>query len=168
MKSGGDEVVITIKLADVPDCSVTVRRSDEISTAELYSVLKLRTDVFFLEQNIDETELDWRDLEPTTVHYVIFDGRDAIACLRVLVDAEPEHRDARHVIGRVVVRDDHRGEGLASLLLERALHDHGDQPILLHAQEYIAGLYAKHGFEAFGEPYIEAGIPHVSMYRAAE
>ena len=82
MKSGGDEVVITIKLADVPECSVTVRRSGEISTAELYSVLKLRTDVFFLEQNIDETELDWRDLEPTTVHYFVLDGRDAIACLR--------------------------------------------------------------------------------------
>lgn len=142
-----------------------VRRSGEISTAELYSVLKLRTDVFFLEQHIDETELDWRDLEPETVHYVILDDAGAAACLRVLLDAEPEHRDARRVIGRVVVRADRRGEGLASRLLERAIADAGAEALLLHAQEYVAPLYAKHGFVAFGEVYAEAGIPHVSMYR---
>jgi ElaA protein len=38
--------------------------------------------------------------------------------------------------------------------------------MLLHSQEYIAPLYAKFGFESFGESYIEAGIPHISMYRA--
>lgn len=129
-------------------------------------MLKLRTDVFFLEQHIDETELDWRDLEPETLHYVALEGRDAIACLRVLVDAVPEYSDARHVIGRVVVRADRRGRGLADALLERAVADAGGVPMLLHAQEYVAGLYARHGFVAVGEGYLEAGIPHVSMYRA--
>lgn len=146
---------------------MTVRRSDELSTDELYAVLKLRTDVFFLEQHVDEEELDWRDLEPTTVHYFVLEGRDAVACLRVLVDDEPEHRDARHIVGRVVVHSDHRGKGLARDLLARALEDFGDQPMLLHAQEYIAPLYASHGFVAFGEVYEEAGIPHLSMYREA-
>ncbi|NYF09892.1 ElaA protein [Leifsonia sp. AK011] len=145
-----------------------VRRSDEISTAELYAVLKLRTDVFFLEQHVDEEELDWRDLEPTTVHYFSLDGRDAVACLRVLVDEVPEHRDARHLVGRVVVRADYRGRGLAGALLERALEDFGEHPMLLHAQEYIAPLYAKHGFVAFGEVYEEAGIQHLSMYREGQ
>jgi len=144
---------------------VIVRRSDEISTAELYAVLKLRTDVFLLEQHVDEEELDWRDLEPTTVHYFALEGRDAIACLRVLVDEEPEHRDARHLVGRVVVSSAHRGKGLAHSLLARALEDFGDNAMLLHAQEYIAPLYASHGFVAFGEVYEEAGIPHLSMYR---
>ena len=142
-----------------------VRRSNEISTAELYAVLKLRTDVFLLEQHVDEEELDWRDLEPTTVHYFILDGRDAIACLRVLVDETPEHRDARHIVGRVVVSSDHRGKGLAHALFERMLEDFGGEPLLLHAQEYIAPLYASHGFVAFGDVYEEAGIPHLSMYR---
>lgn len=129
-------------------------------------MLKLRTDVFFLEQHIDEEELDWRDLEPTTVHYFVLDGAgDAIACLRVLWDAEPEHLDAHRIIGRVVTRADHRGEGLASALLERAITDFGSVGMLLHAQEYVAPLYARYGFEAFGEVYQEAGIPHVSMYR---
>ena len=146
--------------------SVTVRRSDELSTDELYAVLKLRTDVFFLEQHVDEEELDWRDLEPTTVHYFVLEGRDAVACLRVLVDEVPEHRDARHLVGRVVVHADHRGKGLAQALLARALEDFGHEPMLLHAQEYIAPLYARHRFVAFGDVYEEGGLPHLSMYRA--
>lgn len=142
-----------------------MRSTAELSTAELYAVLKLRTDVFFLEQHIDETELDWRDLEPETRHYMVFEGRDAVACLRVLVDPVPEYADARVVIGRVVVREDRRGRGLADALLARAVEDAGDAAMLLHAQEYAMGLYARHGFVPFGEGYREAGIPHVSMYR---
>lgn len=149
------------------DCSIVARPWSDLTTAELYSFLKLRTDVFFVEQKIDEEELDYRDLEPTTMHYWIAnDAHHAIAYLRVLLDPEPEHRDARRVIGRVVVRADHRGEGLAQQLIARAIEDFASEPMLLHAQEYIAPLYAKFGFEAFGEVYLEAGIPHLSMYRA--
>lgn len=144
------------------------RRSAELSLAELYAILKLRTDVFFLEQHIDEEELDWRDLEPETVHYFALDESGAaVACLRLLRDAEPEHGDAHVVVGRVVTRADRRGEGLASRLLDAAIADAGAEPMLLHAQSYVAPLYARHGFVAFGEEYEEAGIPHVSMYRAA-
>ena len=150
------------------DCSVLIKSWSELTTTELYSILKLRTDVFFIEQKIDEEELDYRDLEPTTIHYWIEDaaGR-AIAYLRVLRDGVPAHLDARHLIGRVVVRADHRGEGLAQQLLTAALDGLEGEAVLLHAQQYIAPLYAKAGFEAFGETYFEAGIQHISMYRAA-
>ena len=63
-------------------------------------------------------------------------------------------------------RSDRRGEGLAQVLMSHAIEDYGSEPLLLHAQEYIAPLYVKFGFEPFGEVYVEAGIPHVSMYRA--
>jgi ElaA protein len=150
------------------DCSVLIKSWSELTTTELYSILKLRTDVFFIEQKIDEEELDYRDLEPTTIHYWIEDaaGR-AIAYLRVLRDDAPAHLDACHLIGRVVVRADHRGEGLAQQLLTAALAGLKGEAVLLHAQQYIAPLYAKAGFEAFGEMYVEAGIQHISMYRAA-
>ncbi len=152
----------------MPDCSVLIKSWSELTTTELYSILKLRTDVFFIEQKIDEEELDYRDLEPTTIHYWIEDaaGR-AIAYLRVLRDDVPTHLDARHLIGRVVVRADHRGKGLAQQLLTAALAGLDGEAVLLHAQQYIAPLYAKAGFEAFGETYLEAGIHHISMYRAA-
>ena len=71
------------------------------------------------------------------------------------------------IIGRVVVRADRRGEGLAQVLLAQALEDIAGHAVLLHAQEYVAPLYAKFGFVAFGEPYDEATIMHISMYRAA-
>ena len=139
-----------------------------LTTSELYSFIKLRTDVFYVEQKVDEEELDYRDLEPTTLHFWIADdaGR-AVAYLRVIEDAEPSHLDARRLIGRVVVRADHRGQGLAQKLIAAVLDEFGHEAMLLHAQTYIAPLYAKAGFVAFGDEYVEAGIPHISMYRAA-
>lgn len=145
-----------------------VQRSwSELSTAELYSILKVRTDVFLTEQRVEDIELDDRDQEPTTEHFFVADERGVAAYARVLVDPEPEHLDARIVVGRVVTRADRRGEGLAHRVVQAAVAAHEHEAQLLHAQDYVQGLYARSGFVAFGEPYREAGIPHVSMYRAA-
>ena len=149
----------------MPDCSIVHKQWGELTTSELYSFIKLRTDVFLVEQKVDEEELDNRDQDAE--HFYIADAIGTAAYLRVLFDVSPEHLDAHHVVGRVVVRADRRGEGLAGALLDRVLSLYGDQAMLLHAQEYVAPLYAKAGFEAFGEPYGEAGIVHISMYRAA-
>ena len=154
-----------IKLAGMPDCSITHKQWDQLTTSELYSFIKLRTDVFLVEQKVDEEELDNRD--QVAEHFFITDAIGTAAYLRVLFDASPEHLDAHRVVGRVVVRADRRGEGLAQILLTRVLSLYGNEAMLLHAQEYVAPLYAKAGFVAFGEPYDEAGIAHISMYRAA-
>jgi ElaA protein len=129
--------------------------------------MKLRTNVFYVEQHVDDEELDDRDLEPSCEHYWIADETGVLAYARVLFDEVASDRDAHRVIGRVVTRADARGRGLASQVLRAAIDAHTAEPMLLHAQSYAAPLYAKLGFEAFGEPYLEAGIPHVSMYRAA-
>lgn len=150
----------------MPECSVVRKTWGELSTVELYAFLKLRTDVFYLEQKVDDEELDWRDAEPTTEHLWIADDAGPAAYLRILVDAAPSHLDARHSFGRVVTRPDRRGAGLSQALISEVLRTHGHESMILHAQEYIAPLYAKFGFVAFGETYIEAGIPHISMYRA--
>lgn len=151
----------------MPECSVVSRSWSELTTNELYDLLKLRTDVFFVEQKVDEEELDNRDQEPGTRHYWIADETGTAAYLRVLVNDAPEHLDARHIIGRVVTRADRRGQGLAHTLMSRVLEDFGGEAMLLHAQHYVAPLYAKSGFVAFGEPYEEATIMHISMYRPA-
>jgi ElaA protein len=159
-------VFLLIKLGTMPECSIAHKSWGQLTTLELYSLLKLRTDVFFVEQRIDEEELDNRDQEPTTEHLWVADATGVAAYLRVLVDAKSSHLDARHSFGRVVVRSDRRGEGLAQVLVARVMERYGHESMLLHSQEYIAPLYAKFGFESFGESYIEAGIPHISMYRA--
>lgn len=148
----------------MPD-SVVVKSWDELTLAELYDFLKLRTDVFMWEQKADDEEMDGRDAEPSTRHLWISDDRGCAAYLRVLRNEVPEHRDARLVIGRVATRADRRGEGLTRVLMERAIADAPGEAMMLHAQDYVVGLYARFGFEAFGEPYDEAGIPHRSMYR---
>jgi ElaA protein len=149
----------------VPECSVVRKTWTELTTDELYDFLKLRTDVFFVEQRIDEEELDNRDQEPTTEHLWIADDKGTAAYLRVIVDETPQHRDAHRLFGRVAVRSDRRGEGLAQVLIDDVLRLYGNEPMLLHSQEYIAPLYAKFGFVPFGESYVEAGLPHVMMYR---
>lgn len=150
----------------MPDCSIVEKEWSELTTNELYAFLKLRTDVFFLEQKIDEEELDWRDSEAATIHYWISDAEGTAAYLRVIDDPVPTFLDARRLFGRVVVRPDRRGEGLAQLLIGRVLERFGTEPMLLHAQTYIAPLYSKYGFEVRGEEYEEAGLPHVLMYRS--
>lgn len=148
------------------DCSVVHKSWSELTPAELYSFLKLRTDVFFVEQRIDEEELDNRDQHSTTEHFWIADDSGTAAYLRVLVDVDPTHRDAHRIVSRVVVRSDRRGEGLAKVLLARVVELRGGEALLLHAQHYVAPLYAHFDFEEFGEVYVEAGLSHISMYRA--
>lgn len=150
----------------MPDSSVVQKSWTELTTDDLYSFLKLRTDVFFVEQRIDEEELDNRDQEPTTQHLWIADEQGTAAYLRIIVDAEPEIHDARTTFGRVAVRADRRGEGLAQMLIAQVLDYVGDIPMFLHAQEYVVPLYEKYGFEVYGERFIEASIPHISMYKA--
>lgn len=149
----------------MPECSVITKSWGELSLDELYDFLKLRTDVFLVEQRVDEEELDHRDREPATDHLWIADAAGTAAYLRVLVDATPTHLDATHLFGRVVVRADRRGEGLAQILVGEVMRRYGEHSMVLHAQEYIAPLYAKFGFESFGPAYLEAGISHISMYR---
>jgi ElaA protein len=150
----------------MPESLIVQKSWAELTTDELYDFLKLRTDVFFVEQRIDEEELDNRDQEPTTQHLWIGDERGTAAYLRIIHDDEPQHLEASTTFGRVAVRADRRGEGLAQLLIERVLEQVGDRPLYLHAQAYVAPLYAKYGFVAYGEEYIEAALPHINMYRS--
>jgi len=152
----------------VPDSSPIQRTWSELTRDEFFELARLRTEVFFLEQRIDEPELDDRDRDETTEHVWITDALGPASYLRVIVDktVQPGNQDARRLIGRVVTRADRRGEGLSRRLLEHVIQQHGHEPMALHSQSYIQPLYAAVGFEAFGDEYVEAGIPHLSMYRA--
>ena len=127
----------------------------------------LRSEVFFLEQKIDEEEFDAADRDPTTLHLWISDDEGMAAYLRIVhnPDQAASHDGIADSFGRMVVRKSARGRGLAQLLMARALEIAGDKPLYLHAQDYVTSLYAKFGFERRGELFHEAGIPHVLMVR---
>ncbi|MFW5420071.1 GNAT family N-acetyltransferase [Nocardiopsis sp. CNT-189] len=137
----------------------------ELGTAELYALLRLRTDVFVVEQECAYPELDGRDTEPGTLHAWAAGPGDPgtpLACLRVL--AEP---DGSARIGRVATAPSARGRGLARLLLAAALERLPGREVRLDAQSYAAGLYRSFGFEPCGPEFTEDGIAHVPMLRRA-
>ena len=127
----------------------------------------LRSEVFFLEQKIDEEEFDAADRDPTTLHLWISDDEGMAAYLRIVhnPDQAASHDGIADSFGRMVVRKSARGRGLAQLLMARALEIAGDKPLSLHAQDYVTALYATIGIERRGELLHEAGNPHDLMVR---
>lgn len=132
----------------------------ELDAATLYALLKLRTDVFVVEQGDPYPELDGRDTEPGTVHLWMARGSDPIAYLRILDEPDGAAR-----IGRVVVAADARGNGLAGDLMSAALDMIGNRRCVLEAQTPLKQFYARYGFVPTGPEYDEGGIRHIPMAR---
>jgi ElaA protein len=131
---------------------------DELDVAGLYALLKLRSDVFVVEQACPYPELDGRDDEPGTVHRWLEDDAGPAAYVRTLVDPDGTTR-----LGRVVTRPDARGDGLARRLVDAVLAEHGD--VRADAQSHLAGWYEALGFVVTGAEFVEDDIPHVPMLR---
>jgi ElaA protein len=131
----------------------------ELTAQQLYDVLKLRVDVFVVEQECAYPELDGRDLLPGTHHLWIADEDGIQSYLRVLT--EP----GQFRIGRVVTAGQARGRGLAAQLMKEALELVGDADSVLEAQTYAQGFYERFGYVAEGPEYLEDGIPHRTMWR---
>jgi ElaA protein len=132
----------------------------ELSPATLYALLRLRVDVFVVEQHCPYPELDGRDTEAGTRHLWASSAGVPVGYLRIL--AEPGG-GAR--IGRVCVERSARGTGLARRLMVAALEQLGDRPCLLHAQAHLVDFYRGFGFTPTGPEYLDDGIPHVPMGR---
>ncbi len=126
----------------------------------LYALLRLRVDVFVVEQACAYTELDGRDTEPGTRHLWVEADGIPVAYLRLL--AEP---DGSRRIGRVCVAGTHRGAGLAGRLVDEALRVSAGRVVVLEAQTHLAGWYERYGFAVTGPEYLEDGIPHLPMRR---
>ncbi len=137
-----------------------IRRFDELTVDELYRILKLRVDVFVVEQACPYPELD--GLDQDALHLWLEDETGIRAYLRVMDrGAESEYVS----IGRVVARE--RRQGLGTRILRegiRAARERfGAEAIYLEAQTYAAGLYEKQGFRIISEEFLLDGIPHVKM-----
>jgi ElaA protein len=134
----------------------------ELDASNLYALLRLRVDVFVVEQRCAFPELDGRDIEPDSRHLWL-SGPDGapVGCLRVL--AEP---DGTARISRLAVAAPHRGNGHAARLITAALDLIGNRPCRLDAQSHLAGFYGRFGFAPTGPEFLEDGIPHIPMLRA--
>ncbi|MFR9774971.1 GNAT family N-acetyltransferase [Micromonospora sp. MS34] len=133
----------------------------ELDARTFHDLLRLRIDVFVVEQACPYPELDGRDVEAGTRHLWLTRDDAVLAYLRILADPDGVDR-----IGRVVVAPAARGAGLAGRLMAEALALVGDRPCVLEAQTHLVDFYAGHGFAISGAGYVEDGIPHTPMRRA--
>ena len=127
---------------------------------------QVRSEVFLQEQRIP-IEMEWDQADETSIHAVAINRLGLpVATGRLL----PHTRDARGVgrIGRMAVSRVLRGGGLGRDILNtlmRMAAQRGDHEVCLHAQRSAEGFYARLGFVARGEPFEEAGIAHIEMYK---
>ncbi|QYN33161.1 GNAT family N-acetyltransferase [Pseudonocardia sp. DSM 110487] len=145
--------------------TATVHRAwaADLAPSTLYELLRLRVDVFVVEQACPYAELDGRDLEDGARHFWLGgDGKPepVLGCVRLLREPTGEFR-----IGRLCTARSVRGRGLGRQLMEAALAEVGDRTCLLDAQEHLAGFYREFGFGQVGESYDWDGVAHVPMRR---
>jgi ElaA protein len=144
-----------------PHDELRVSSFPDLDASTLYAILKLRSDVFVVEQKCVYADPDGRDDEPGTRHIWLSRGDQIVAYLRILDDGDVER------IGRVVTAPSARGAGLAGRLVREALTVIGNRPSVMEAQAQLVRFYTKFGYEQTGPEYLEDGIPHVPMFRAA-
>jgi ElaA protein len=140
---------------------------DALHARNLYALLQLRTEVFVMEQNCVFQDMDGADARCFHLLGERTDG--TLAAYARLVPAGLKFTEAS--IGRVVTLPAARGGGQGHVLMReavRALHGlWGVQPIRIGAQARLEAFYRQHGFEPASEIYIEDGIDHIEMVRAA-
>ncbi len=137
----------------------------ELTLDTLYELMKLRVDIFVVEQNCPYPELDEKDRAAGAMHLL---GRSSSGELLAYARLLPAGVSYSQVsIGRVAVAAKARGGGRARKLMQEAIGGcHKLWPaedIKIGAQEYLRAFYQSLGFEAVSEVYLEDGIPHLDM-----
>ncbi len=124
---------------------------------------KLRTAVFVQEQGIP-LELEWDDADSTALHAVAYNGLGQGVATGRLV----KHAGGVSKIGRMAVHRALRGSGVGQQVLQSLMDvasQRGDAQVMLHAQRSAVGFYQRQGFKPRGQPFDEAGIAHIEMFK---
>lgn len=147
-----------------------IKLFSELTNNELYDILKLRVDVFIVEQTCYYADLDGLDTQAQVRHLLAYSQNKVTAYLRALPPglAYPDCAS----IGRVITSPEYRGTGLGNELLRRGLalcqQYWPNAPVKISAQDRLKEYYAKHGFVAVSKPYLQDGMPHIAMLREAD
>ncbi|MDE7267910.1 MAG: GNAT family N-acetyltransferase [Lachnospiraceae bacterium] len=137
-----------------------IKRFEELTTVELYEILKLRSEIFVVEQNCVYQDLD--NIDYQSLHIFCEENQNVLAYLRIY----PKHGETDVVqIGRVVTLKHRTGSG--SALMEKGIQTIKDtmnyKKIYIVAQKQAIGFYEKFGFIVTSGDFLEDGIPHVAM-----
>ena len=138
----------------------------ELTVDELYDVLRLRSEVFVVEQKCIFLDIDNNDRK--AFHTIGFIGDEVVATTRLF--EKDIMYDGYQSIGRVVSASKHRGLGIGKALMQYSISEcerlFGKGPIKIGAQLYLKKFYSEQGFEQSGDVYLEDDIDHIPMIRA--
>ncbi|HUQ66511.1 MAG TPA: GNAT family N-acetyltransferase [Flavitalea sp.] len=139
-----------------------IKHFEQLTPAELYAILRLRNEVFVVEQNCVFQDADNKDIY--CHHLMLYDHHQLIAYAR-LVPQGVSYREMS--VGRVVTAKEARNKGVAKQLMKLAVQNcrklFGEGPIRIGAQYYLENFYSSIGFARTGDIYDEDGIEHIEM-----
>ena len=141
-----------------------IKKFEELGVTELYEILRVRQEVFVVEQNCPYQDVD--SLDDVSWHLYTRDEKSGsiLAYLRITFAG---HKYDETSIGRVLTTDAARGMGLGKALIQAAMdflqEELPDQKIRISAQLYLQKFYEDFGFNVVSEPYDEDDIPHIEM-----
>lgn len=146
------------------ELKLKIKHFNELSALELYDLLKLRSQVFVVEQNCVYQDIDGKDSK--ALHVIgEYDGK--IVAYSRLFKAGDYFNYAS--IGRVVIDENFRNKKWGHILIQGAIsgiESHfGESQIKISAQLYLKKFYENNGFVMTSKMYLEDGIPHVEMVK---
>jgi ElaA protein len=144
-----------------------LKKFEELTVVEFHEILKLRINIFVVEQNCPYPELDDKDKEAWHFYATTKENPlKIVAYTRLFAPGEYYNFAA---IGRVVVDKSCRGNNIGHELIKNSIleieHLFGTKNIKIGAQTYLKKFYESHGFKQIGEGYLEDGIPHIYMIK---
>ncbi|SFE34364.1 ElaA protein [Lentibacillus persicus] len=140
----------------------SIKSFQQLSNDNLYALLKLRVEIFVVEQECAYPELDGYDKQ--AIHYFLKNGDEIAANVRIL----PANTVFNEVsIGRVAVAKKYRGRDFGRQIMRKAIAYITDEwhetVIKIEAQEHLKKFYTDLGFRQVSESYLDDGIPHIDM-----
>ena len=140
----------------------------QLSSLQVYQLLRLRSEVFVVEQNCIYQDIDNKDIHPHCYHLLWYKDEALLAYARLL-PAGLSYDDAS--LGRVIVAPVARGLGMGKQIIQASLEQIDllwpDQDVTIGAQSHLSKLYREFGFKELSSHYLEDGIMHVDMHRAS-
>ena len=135
---------------------------DQLTTLELYQILRLRSEVFVVEQKCIYQDIDNKDF--SAIHLFLTENNEIVAYCRLLPQGVSAPEAA---IGRIIVAPSHRGKHLSRLIMQQAMeiaiNDWHQKRIYIQAQARLTKFYHSFGFISSSDAYLEDGIPHFDM-----
>ena len=139
----------------------TIKPYNDLSKDQFFDILKLRIEIFVVEQCCYYQELDDEDKE--AFHVSIYNDGIIVAVGRII----PNLHNKEVKIGRIAVKMEYRKKGLAYKMMKDIMNflsnDYKNFSVLLSAQTYLIEFYRSFGFKEVGDNYLEDGIEHINM-----